>query len=78
MFAAQPSVVDEPINGAVGVGPGICPGHEPNAPLSIRARICRWNSTSQNAPRWAVILGSEGDRKGKSDRRKQQGGAVVL
>jgi hypothetical protein len=57
MFAAQPLVFDEPINGGVGIDPGICPGHEPNAPLSIRARICRWNSTSQNAPRWAVIWG---------------------
>src|SRR5829696_3395402 len=35
--------------------PQVCPGHEPNAMLSTRARICRWNSTSQNAPRWAVM-----------------------
>jgi hypothetical protein len=37
--------------------PRICPGYEPNAPLSTRAQICRWNSTSQNAPRWAVMWG---------------------
>ena len=44
--------------------PQVCPGHEPNAPLSTRARICRWNSTSQNAP-VGCHVGNVSDREAR-------------